>query len=142
MDGHQTLCKWHPNVVFVLDRRRSGATFRAIDNNKVGRGANLTNGFTNCQNISPRRHAELDRKSTRLNSSHVSSSYAVFFLKKTKLSRPGRADEPSRPRHERDVGGRVRRVRGNDALRLPRSAFPRRALEPCARARPEPCRQL
>src|SRR5699024_4161091 len=34
-DGHQTLCKRHPNVVFVLDRSRSGATFRAIDNNKV-----------------------------------------------------------------------------------------------------------
>src|SRR5207249_6824771 len=29
-----------------------------------------------------------DRKSTRLNSSHVSSSYAVFCLKKKKLARP------------------------------------------------------
>src|SRR6266704_5146855 len=29
---------------------------------------------------------ELDRKSTRLNSSHVSISYAVFCLKKKKLS--------------------------------------------------------
>src|SRR5437868_9475588 len=29
-------------------------------------------------------HAELDRKSTRLNSSHVSISYAVFCLKKKK----------------------------------------------------------
>src|SRR5699024_12187926 len=28
---------------------------------------------------------EIDRKSTRLNSSHVSSSYAVFCLKKQKL---------------------------------------------------------
>src|SRR5699024_12210678 len=32
--------------------------------------------FVNCS------EAELDRKSTRLNSSHVSSSYAVFCLKK------------------------------------------------------------
>src|SRR5699024_12483727 len=30
------------------------------------------------------RHATQDRKSTRLNSSHVSSSYAVFCLKKKK----------------------------------------------------------
>src|SRR5207249_5823300 len=32
-----------------------------------------------------RRHCSADRKSTRLNSSHVSSSYAVFCLKKKKL---------------------------------------------------------
>src|SRR5438874_5570272 len=31
-----------------------------------------------------RRRAELDRKSTRLNSSHVEISYAVFCLKKKK----------------------------------------------------------
>src|SRR3712207_7020428 len=30
----------------------------------------------------------LDRKSTRLNSSHANISYAVFFLKKTKTLRP------------------------------------------------------
>src|SRR5699024_12418728 len=33
--------------------------------------------------------AELDRKSTRLNSSHVSISYAVFCLKKKKRSASG-----------------------------------------------------
>src|SRR5438309_8558135 len=33
---------------------------------------------------SRRRHASLDRKSTRLNSSHSSISYAVFCLKKKK----------------------------------------------------------
>src|SRR5437868_10655786 len=37
-----------------------------------------------------------DRKSTRLNSSHVSISYAVFCLKKKKQSHP---HEPSRPTH-------------------------------------------
>src|SRR5690606_40820235 len=31
-----------------------------------------------------------DRKSTRLNSSHVKSSYAVFCLKRTTEARPGR----------------------------------------------------
>src|SRR5690242_21390477 len=34
--------------------------------------------------------AGLDRKSTRLNSSHMSSSYAVFCLKKKILCRPAR----------------------------------------------------
>src|SRR6266704_3432121 len=34
---------------------------------------------------------EADRKSTRLNSSHVSSSYAVFCLKKKRLRRPPRS---------------------------------------------------
>src|SRR5699024_11414114 len=34
-----------------------------------------------------RRHTDTDRKSTRLNSSHVSISYAVFCLKKKKKQR-------------------------------------------------------
>src|SRR3712207_7573817 len=34
----------------------------------------------------PRRHETLDRKSTRLNSSHANISYAVFCLKKKKPS--------------------------------------------------------
>src|SRR5690349_23745440 len=33
-------------------------------------------------------HLRLDRKSTRLNSSHVEISYAVFCLKKKKKKRP------------------------------------------------------
>src|SRR5205814_6315603 len=36
------------------------------------------------------RHAEADRKSTRLNSSHLGSSYAVFCLKKKTWRRVGR----------------------------------------------------
>src|SRR3712207_8980138 len=36
----------------------------------------------------PRRGSELDRKSTRLNSSHANISYAVFCLKKKKTSTP------------------------------------------------------
>src|SRR5699024_12394667 len=34
------------------------------------------------------RHPQRDRKSTRLNSSHVSISYAVFCLKKTNVLQP------------------------------------------------------
>src|SRR5438067_12348944 len=46
-----------------------------------------TNVFRRCQEIALRENTLLttqDRKSTRLNSSHVSISYAVFCLKKKK----------------------------------------------------------
>src|SRR6266446_6682760 len=46
-----------------------------------------------------------DRKSTRLNSSHLVSSYAVFCLKKKKLeNRPGRRREWRRPDQPSDLG--------------------------------------
>src|ERR1039458_10723321 len=43
-------------------------------------------GFRGCkfQGTIDRRHESLDRKSTRLNSSHLGISYAVFCLKKKK----------------------------------------------------------
>src|SRR5439155_4835026 len=47
---------------------------------------------------------ERDRKSTRLNSSHVAISYAVFCLKKKKISRkrrPTRFDRTYRPSSSR-----------------------------------------
>src|SRR5690349_23920911 len=40
-----------------------------------------------------------DRKSTRLNSSHVEISYAVFCLKKKKRWAPARSRRGPRPRH-------------------------------------------
>src|SRR5215510_8106942 len=51
-----------------------------------------------------------DRKSTRLNSSHVAISYAVFCLKKK--NRPRRAHEPDtilarRQRHQERPGGQT-----------------------------------
>src|SRR5438128_4979034 len=39
-----------------------------------------------CLNLYQPRHPRIDRKSTRLNSSHGSISYAVFCLKKKKIS--------------------------------------------------------
>src|SRR5207249_6200949 len=56
------------------------------------------------------RERRLDRKSTRLNSSHVSISYAVFCLKKKKQTRPqiARATPPPpapAPEPLRRVGG-------------------------------------
>src|SRR5690606_42152465 len=38
-------------------------------------------GFFHIARLAPDDHAQLDRKSTRLNSSHVKISYAVFCLK-------------------------------------------------------------
>src|SRR3712207_7905037 len=38
--------------------------------------------------VGERDAVDLDRKSTRLNSSHANISYAVFCLKKKKLSKP------------------------------------------------------
>src|SRR5690625_6856683 len=49
---------------------------------------------------------ELDRKSTRLNSSHVAISYAVFCLKKKRDMRSGRVWE----RHRAGGGGATRNL--------------------------------
>src|SRR5215467_15793833 len=43
-----------------------------------------------------------DRKSTRLNSSHLVISYAVFCLKKKNTRRRRRADRPSEARRDSD----------------------------------------
>src|SRR5699024_12252637 len=56
-----------------------------------------------------------DRKSTRLNSSHVSISYAVFCLKKKKMAvggKVGHETEPAR-RYGVEITGTVRAVRRN-----------------------------
>src|SRR5690625_7022101 len=44
--------------------------------------------------------AHQDRKSTRLNSSHVAISYAVFCLKKTNYDERGHYDQMARGRYE------------------------------------------
>src|SRR5690606_40018182 len=73
------------------------AALRAIVGN-LGRGLernklSLADLFGQEENLGPTTRAECpaadvtDRKSTRLNSSHVKISYAVFCLKKKKLSR-------------------------------------------------------
>src|SRR5690349_23015753 len=53
--------------------------FRSTDAKKIQH-------FTNCVNMIGA-FASVDRKSTRLNSSHVEISYAVFCLKKKKNNR-------------------------------------------------------
>src|SRR5438067_7932182 len=61
-------------------------SFLAILFHDVGKGMasenHLDGSISALQSIS--QHLQLDRKSTRLNSSHVSISYAVFCLKKKK----------------------------------------------------------
>src|SRR5690606_41457069 len=51
-------------------------------------GWTLGQACTGFSNPSPRGCPGRDRKSTRLNSSHVKISYAVFCLKKKKLTTP------------------------------------------------------
>src|SRR5690242_21050631 len=72
-----------------------------------------------CRRTVAHRHAnvgvlqgERDRKSTRLNSSHMSISYAVFCLKKKK-------NNPKRPAHRRHTQCPSRGVSLNTYLPLP-----------------------
>src|SRR4051812_49940353 len=63
-------------------------------------------GFAETDGAGGLGHQELDRKSTRLNSSHMSISYAVFCLKKKKGS-PLPAADTQQARHATRRGGRV-----------------------------------
>src|SRR6266487_4971964 len=49
--------------------------------------------------LKTRHHVALDRKSTRLNSSHPSISYAVFCLKKKKLGADEGPPQTNKPEH-------------------------------------------
>src|SRR3712207_8051496 len=64
-------------VVEVLDRE--GRPLTREDGSPLGTGASCTPEV-----VSP----QIDRKSTRLNSSHANISYAVFCLKKKKKATP------------------------------------------------------
>src|SRR5437868_12431139 len=73
-----------PAINGMISRRDGGV---------VGAGLWLAITYTDChsasEKITSQRRSGQDRKSTRLNSSHVSISYAVFCLKKKKhRSRP------------------------------------------------------
>src|SRR5207249_9403855 len=58
--------------------------FAAVESNLL---AALRAAFKDPQSARVRAQSAIDRKSTRLNSSHVSISYAVFCLKKKKNTR-------------------------------------------------------
>src|SRR5690625_6418658 len=59
-------------------------TYYQRGKDSVDEGGHMIVGGFNYGQGSSREHAALDRKSTRLNSSHVAISYAVFCLKKKK----------------------------------------------------------
>src|SRR4051812_49804414 len=68
-------------------------------------------------------HQRLDRKSTRLNSSHMSISYAVFCLKK-KTSRSQSTTNTSSPHSVSQSGSSPRLPRQSPALSSPESGAP------------------
>src|SRR6267142_895781 len=73
--------------------------------------------------VQKRPFALRDRKSTRLNSSHMSISYAVLCLKKKTLRPPGQLRRPARRRRRRPRHGRRRLGQlqtGGPARRSPR----------------------
>src|SRR3712207_7920168 len=75
---------------FEGERERTYRTLRALKNrfgstNDVGVFEMRSGGLVEVQDASARFVGE-DRKSTRLNSSHANISYAVFCLKKKKMT--------------------------------------------------------
>src|SRR6266481_3597811 len=89
-----------PNILFILADDlgwgdlscygRPDYKTPALDD-LAARGIRLTQAYANSSTCSPTRVALItgrDRKSTRLNSSHSSISYAVFCLKKKKTKAP------------------------------------------------------
>src|SRR5690625_6134433 len=69
---------------FVLGDRRLGSFVTALSANASDFSGWLLLGLPGAVYASGLGEAWIDRKSTRLNSSHVAISYAVFCLKKTK----------------------------------------------------------
>src|SRR5438445_534978 len=80
------------------------------------------------------RAAALDRKSTRLNSSHANISYAVFCLKKKKPDHQIRAAQPAdaRPHAARPASALCGRALHHRPDHLPALVLPR--ARPCSRA--------
>src|SRR3712207_7205406 len=77
--GRQVLVARHPGV---LDRRPLGQVGR-VD---LGHRPDQPQGPVRQLLGEPGQQLEVDRKSTRLNSSHANISYAVFCLKKKKIA--------------------------------------------------------
>src|SRR5439155_26520687 len=75
-----------------------GAPARARSSATSERSNRAPGPFSSCSSARMLRMTSPDRKSTRLNSSHVAISYAVFCLKKKK-ERNNRTDLRIDPRH-------------------------------------------
>src|SRR5256886_4137017 len=107
-------------------RARNARTSSTLENFRARRSAASCASVPVCQPLTP---ASLDRKSTRLNSSHSQISYAVFCLKKKKHElhnglvartheRHGEHHNLDLPDHEREHGveGEMRPDRHLDSL--------------------------
>src|SRR5699024_12694611 len=81
---HDALPIYRCRVGRVLPRRRRAEARSGPVARGATRGAGVRGGPRRRGPDHARRRAGQDRKSTRLNSSHVSISYAVFCLKKKK----------------------------------------------------------
>src|SRR2546430_12565272 len=57
---------------------------KGFDARQAKRSRSGHSRYAHPKNVGPRTYARIDRKSTRLNSSHSQISYAVFCLKKKK----------------------------------------------------------
>src|SRR5207249_7649056 len=79
--GKEFLVKWLADILVQLLRIRHSAEKSTEGNTKNSCADHSTAAPLACPTDS---HSSPDRKSTRLNSSHVSISYAVFCLKKKK----------------------------------------------------------
>src|SRR3989454_4851353 len=84
-------------IVRLIDRRRFDS--HVLTMSRFGRMAEGLDAFAQLHQVTsiphlsmlwPRSAIRQDRKSTRLNSSHLVISYAVFCLKKKKISRSGK----------------------------------------------------
>src|SRR5262245_55924348 len=69
-----------------------GRTMEDVEKELPG-GVQITMVRKGHQNIIPSSHLVLDRKSTRLNSSHLGISYAVFCLKKKTINRQNKSTQ-------------------------------------------------
>src|SRR5256885_3657202 len=80
-----------PYTTLFRSRHVTIATYPAHDPGTRSRAASDTRGCRRVRRIGfdgARAHCPRDRKSTRLNSSHLVISYAVFCLKKKRLAEP------------------------------------------------------
>src|SRR5699024_11351122 len=76
------ICKVNFKKTLILKRKKTMQFKELVFNRDI---ANWCVYRCNDVGSAVAKNAELDRKSTRLNSSHVSISYAVFCLKKKKI---------------------------------------------------------
>src|SRR6266508_5413975 len=86
-------------VLFLMIRRPPRSTlFPYTTLFRSGRGRRRARPGASGRSRTPPPGSQPDRKSTRLNSSHVAISYAVFGLTKKKKAHPARARRPARIR--------------------------------------------